>query len=154
MKILCEITKADSGIIIANYNGFIPEIDKTKIYDVEIKEHKSKRSLESNRMFWGIIQQIKDATDNDLMDIYAEVLERCDVKHEYLLVLPETIEALKKVFRAVKILEYRDYNGKEMAVVKGWIGSSKFNTKEMSLLIDQAIKIAVENGVTIDTSEL
>lgn len=154
MKLIGEISKADEGIIIINYNGFLTEkIDLEKVYDIEIKEHKSKRSLESNRMFWGILQKIKEVTDNDLMDLYVDILEKCDAKHEFLLVLPETIEHLKKVFRVVKILEYRDYNNKQMAVVKAWIGSSKYNTKEMSLLIDKALQIASEYNISIDTSE-
>ena len=87
------------------------------------------------------------------MDLYVDILEKCDIKHEFLLVLPEAIEHLKKVFRAVKVLEYRDYNGKQMAVIKAWIGSSKFNTKEMSLLIDKALQVASENNILIEFEE-
>lgn len=154
MKLIAEIQKADDGVIVVNYEGFIPELDLSKMYDIEIKEHKSKRSIEANRMFWGILQQIKEVTDNDLMDLYISVLEKADVKHDFLMVLPETLDQLKKVFRAVKVLEYREYNGKQMAVIKAYIGSSKFNTKEMSLLIDKAIQMASENGITIDMTEL
>lgn len=154
MKIIAEIQKADEGVIVANYEGFIPDLDLSKTYDIEIKEHKSKRSIEANRMLWGILQQIKDVTDNDLMDLYISVLEKADAKHDFLMVLPETLEQLKKVFRAVKVLEYREYNGKQMAVVKAYIGSSKFNTKEMSLLIDKAIQVASENGIDIDLTDL
>ena len=70
------------------------------------------------------------------------------------MVLPDAVEELKKCFRAVKVLEYRQYNGKDMAVVKVYSGSSKFNTKEMSVLIDKALQIASEYGISIDISEL
>lgn len=153
MKIIAEIQKANEGVIVANYEGFIPELDLSKMYDIEIKEHKSKRSLEANRMLWGILQKIKEETDNDLMDLYIEVLEKADAKYDFLMVLPETVEELKKVFRAVKILEYREYNGKQMAVIKAYIGSSKFNTKEMSILIDKAMQVASENGIAIDIND-
>lgn len=154
MKLTGEIIKADEGMLIISYNGFLTdELDLTKIYDIEVKEHKSKRSLEANCMLWGILQKIKEETDNDLMDLYIEVLEKADAKYDFLMVLSETVEELKKVFRAVKILEYREYNGKQMAVIKAYIGSSKFNTKEMSVLIDKAIQVASENGIAIDIDD-
>ena len=95
-------------------------------------------------------QKIAEETDNDLMDLYIDVLEKASAKYEFLLVLPEAIEKLKQNFRAVKTLEYRDYNGKQMAVVKVFYGSSKFNTKEMSILIDKALQIASELGIVVE----
>lgn len=155
MKLVCNISKAEKGEIILKYNGFLADtLDLSKTYDVEIKEYKSKRSIDSNKMFWGILEKIKEVTDNDLMDLYIDILEKANAKYDYLMVLPDAVEELKKCFRAVKVMEYRNYNGKNMAVVKVWIGSSKYNTKEMSILIDKALQVAAEYGISIDTSEL
>lgn len=151
MKINAEIHKIEDNFITLRADTqFLQGLETETKYSIEFKKYKSKRSLESNRLFWGILQQIKNETDNDLYDLYIETLIRCDVEYEFMLVLPEAIESLKKVFRAVKVLEYRDYNNKQMAVVKAWIGSSKFDSKCMSKLIDTAIQMAAENNVNID----
>lgn len=150
MKITGTIFKVENEFITIKSDNLFNDLVIDEKYNIEFKKYKSKRSLESNALFWSILQQIKEATQNDLYDLYIETLVRCDVAHDFMLVLPETITSLKKVFRAVKVLEFRDYNGKEMAVVKVWMGSSKYNSKEMSRLIDTAIKMASENGVNID----
>ena len=137
-----------NGEMTFTYFGLKSELEIGEHY--EIKKYVSKRSLDSNRMLWGILQKIAEETDNDLMDLYIDVLEKASAKYEFLLVLPEAIEKLKQNFRAVKTLEYRDYNGKQMAVVKVFYGSSKFNTKEMSILIDKALQIASELGIVVE----
>jgi len=149
---IATLEKLDNGKIEFSYFGLKPK-DMEIGTKYTITKYVKKRSLDSNRMFWGILQKISEETDNDLMDLYITLLEQSNAKYEFLLVLPETIEELKKVFRAVKVLEYRDYNGKQMAVVKAYIGSSKFNTKEMKKLIDKALQMASENNIVIEMED-
>lgn len=149
---IATLEKLDNGKMEFSYFGLKPK-DMEIGTKYTITKYVKKRSLDSNRMFWGILQKISEETDNDLMDLYITLLEQSNAKYEFLLVLPETIEELKKVFRAVKVLEYRDYNGKQMAVIKAYIGSSKFNTKEMKKLIDKALQMASENNIVVELIE-
>ena len=149
---IATLEKLDNGKMEFSYFGLKPK-DMEIGTKYTITKYVKKRSLDSNRMFWGILQKIAEETDKDLMDLYITLLEQSNAKYESLLVLPETIEELKKVFRAVKVLEYRDYNGKQMAVIKAYIGSSKFNTKEMKKLIDKALQMASENNITIEMED-
>lgn len=149
---IATLEKLDNGKMEFSYFGLKPK-DMEIGTKYTITKYVKKRSLDSNRMFWGILQKISEETDNDLMDLYITLLEQSNAKYEFLLVLPETIEALKKVFRAVKVLEYRDYNGKQMAVIKAYIGSSKFNTKEMKKLINKALQMASENNIVVELIE-
>lgn len=149
---IATLEKLDNGKMEFSYFGLKPK-DMEIGTKYTITKYVKKRSLDSNRMFWGILQKISEETDNDLMDLYITLLEQSNAKYEFLLVLPETIEELKKVFRAVKVLEYRDYNGKQMAVIKAYIGSSKFNTKEMKKLIDKALQMASENNIVIEMED-
>lgn len=149
---IATLEKLDNGKMEFSYFGLKPK-DMEIGTKYTITKYVKKRSLDSNRMFWGILQKIAEETDKDLMDLYITLLEQSNAKYEFLLVLPETIEELKKVFRAVKVLEYRDYNGKQMAVIKAYIGSSKFNTKEMKKLIDKALQMASENNIAIEMED-
>lgn len=127
--------------------GYKPSLDAGELYTLEIKPYKTNRSKEQNALMWAIIQEISRATGNDEMDVYCAGLEEVNVKADFFMGLPETEDVLRRQFRAVKIMENREYNGKQMTVFKCYTGSSKFNTEEMTRLIDYFMKLAEETGV-------
>ena len=137
-----EIFKKEDGFITFKTNSVWNELEVGKMYNISFKKYHTNRSLQQNAMMWNIIQSIAEETQNDEMDIYTEGLEKADCSYEYLMILPEALESVKKAFRAVKILENRDYNGKQMLVVKCFIGSSKYDTQEMTRLINYFIQLA------------
>ena len=152
MKLITEIQKADDGVLILNYNGFLPEeLDLNKLYQVEIKEYKSKRSIEQNATAWLIISKIAEVTQNDKWQIYKEALRQAGQKAEYILALPQAEKQLKSVYRVVEVLdETREVNGVTLTIFKCYLGSSKFNSSEMSKFIDYLLQVASENSIIID----
>lgn len=120
-----------------------------KTYTADFKEYKSKRSIEQNKLMWEIINRIAKETNNDEWEIYCLGLEKANCKSEYLMVLPAAYETIKKTFRAVKICEHREYNGKDMLIVKAFVGSSKFDVNEMNELIEFFIRTASEQDIYI-----
>lgn len=127
----------------------LAQLDTTKHYDIEIKEHKSKRSLEQNRMLWELLAQIDKAMNgtSDELEIYAMLLEKAGAKYDYIAALPETEEALRKSFRAVKFIKKVVVNEKELNMYKVFFGSSQMNTAEMSKLLDSALDLATQLGI-------
>ena len=61
--------------------------------------------------------------------------------------LPETLEILRKSFRAIRKIDEREVNGKTLDMYQCFIGSSKFNTKQMKVLIDNVLEKLDELGV-------
>ena len=140
---------------IDNYRhiDMVHELDEEKVYSVEIKEAKSKRSLAQNRYFWLLMHEIDVAMNgrpNDEEEVYAMCLELANVKFDYIGALPEAEPKLRQCFRAVKYIKDIDLNGKPGRMFKVFIGSSKMDTKEMSLLIDTALDLAERVGVETD----
>lgn len=129
----------------------IKGLDPGKTYSIDIKESKSKRSLEQNRYLWALLHEIDVAINgewsNDEWSIYIDALERAGAKCDYIGALPETEDALKENFRAVKFIKKIDLNGREGNMYKVFVGSSKMDTKEMKQLIDTVIEMAEECGV-------
>lgn len=129
---------------------------KDKELSVKVSEFKDKRSLDQNEMLWAVITQISEHVNHskqeqDLMNIYSTVLLRANVKREYIRTLPEAEDILKQSFRAViEVPNSRKIeNGKETVGYWVYYGSSRFNTKEMSQLIEVALDIATEVGIDI-----
>lgn len=149
-KIQGDIFKIENEFITICSSGFFQDLEENQKYNIEFKKFRKSRSLEQNSMMWGIINKISEETNNDIMDVYCTGLEYANAKSEFLMCIPEALESIKKSFRAVKICEKREYNGKDMLVLKCYIGSSKYDTKEMTTLIDYFIRQASELGIYIE----
>lgn len=113
-----------------------------KLY--EVKEYKSKRSNEQNKMLWKLIHLIAKEKLQDDMEVYIAILEKADAKSDYIIAMPETENELKKNFRAVKFIRQQLVNQTTMNVYKVYIGSSKMNTKEMTELLEIALQICAK----------
>ena len=137
----------DQFIVLKTQEG--NDLELGKVYNVSFKKYRSCRSIEQNNLMWEIISRIAKETKNDDMDVYAYGLEKANAKFEFLMILPEALESVKQTFRAVKICESREYNNKNMLVVKAFIGSSKYDSKEMTQLIEYFIQLAAELGIYI-----
>jgi hypothetical protein len=128
----------------------IPELlklDMDKLYLCEVKEPKSKRTIEQNKMLWQLIHSIAKTTHQDDMDVYCGCLERADALSDYIITAYDMEDDLRKCFRGVKFMRKQEVNGKECNIYKVYIGSSKMNTKEMTELIDITMQIASECGI-------
>lgn len=116
--------------------------DSGKELTVTVDEKRNQRSLEQNRLMWSLLEimalhQNGGRTGGvNAEDLYLNFIEKYGAKYEYLMCVPEALKGLKQQFRAIKEVERREYNRKEMIVCKCFYGSSKFDTKEMTQLID------------------
>lgn len=128
--------------------------------EIEVKPYKSKRSLEQNRLLWALLEKMAKAVSGVNSTItreecYCVMLEEAGVKYEILYALRETEKELRRSFRAVRNTgEIEIINGKEYAVYQCFIGSSKFNTKEMTDLIEAVLDKLTELGVYDSEIEL
>ena len=127
------------------------KLDMDKFYVCEIKEPKSKRSLEQNKLLWVLIHRIAKETYQDDMDVYCAILERADALSDYVITATDMGEALRKTFRGVKFVRMQEVNGKDCYIFKVYLGSSKMNTSEMNELIEITMQVCGELG--IDTRE-
>lgn len=130
-----------------NFTGNIEKIkqklfllDKNKTYDVEIKQHREKRSLNSNSYLWKLCTEIASVLNSDKDAIYFEMLKRYGVSD------------LVPISKEVPIKDYFKYYEIESQNEK-WIwykvykGSSQFNTKEMFTLLNGIVSECKEMGI-------
>jgi hypothetical protein len=128
----------------------IPELlklDMDKLFICEVKEPKSKRSLEQNKMLWQLIHSIAKKQNQDDMEVYCACLERADALSDYIITAYDMEDELRKCFRGVRFIRKQEVNGKECNIYKVYIGSSKMDTKEMTELLDITLQICAELGI-------
>ena len=125
----------------------IPELlklDMDKSFVIEVKEPKSKRSLEQNKLLWHLVHKIAKATMQDDMEIYCTALERADALSDYVITATDMEKDLRKSFRGVKFIRMQEVNGKDCYVYKVYLGSSKMSTKEMTELLEIVYQMCAE----------
>ena len=128
----------------------VPELlkmDMDKLYIVDIKEPKSKRSLEQNKLLWSLIHLIAKETYQDDMDVYCSLLERADALSDYVITATDIEDSLRKSFRGVKFIRKQDVNGKDCNVYKVYLGSSKMSVEEMNELLEIVFQVCYELGI-------
>lgn len=128
----------------------IPELlklDMDKLFICEVKEPKSKRSIQQNKMLWQLIHSIAKAQHQDDMEVYCALLERADALSDYIITAYDMEDDLRKCFRGVRFVRKQEVNGKECNIYKVYIGSSKMDTKEMTELLDITLQLCAELGI-------
>ena len=113
---------------------------KDKLYDLEVKEHRKKRSLDANAYAWVLINKIADALRITPREIYRQAIQNVGGNYEILPVKAEAAEHFKQVWEAQglgwpcvdmgksKIDGYRN--------LRAYYGSSTYSTTQMAQLID------------------
>lgn len=136
------------------------------VLSVELKKYRKKRSLDANAYYWklvgelaGVIDQSNSWIHNDMLRRFGQI-EIID-GHGVYIVIPDTDDAQKKVDEAQSyhLKPTDDVNeGKDGVMYRTYMmlrGSSSYDTKEMSRLINGLVSDCQEHGIeTIPPEEL
>ena len=130
-----------------NFTGTVDKIkqklfllDNNKQYDVEIKLHRDKRSLNANSYLWKLCSEIASTINSDKDSVYLLMLKRYGISD------------LVPISNQVPIDDYIKYYDIEYKTDKyTWYkiykGSSKYDTKEMSVLLNGIVSECKEKGI-------
>lgn len=140
-----------------NEASAINEIEKIKdVEKLSIKavKHRERRSLDANAYMWCLLQKMAENLNQDKWNIYLEMLGRYGV-FTHIIVKPNVVEKVKEEWRTCKELGEVCVNGTTGIQLQCYFGSSTYNTKEMSVLIDGVVSEAKEMGIeTLPPDEL
>ena len=114
--------------------------------EIDVKQYRKKRSRDANGMLWACLGEIAVATRADKWDIYLLMLKRYG-KFTYVCVKPEAVEDLKRQWRETEVVGDITINGKKAVQVLCYFGSSTYNTKEFSVLLDGVISEMQDLGL-------
>lgn len=119
-----------------------------KLLNVEIKQHRPRRSLDANAYLWVMLDKLADAINTDKWQVYLDMLARYGV-FTHLIVKPQVVDRVKEEWRAVRELGEVTVKGKTGVQLQCYFGSSGYNSKEMSRLIDGVVSECKELGVDV-----
>lgn len=133
----------------------LPDIfDKTrdKGLNLEIKQHRNHRSKDANALLWECIGRLAMALRADKWDIYLLMLKRYG-QYTYIVVPPNAVEMVARQWRECEVIGDININGRDGVQMLCYYGSSTYDTKQFSILLDGVISEMKEIGLTTPTSE-
>ena len=119
-------------------------LDKDTIYDVKINKHREKRSLNANAYLWKLVTEIGNILNKSKEEVYLQML--IDYGQSEMISILSEIN-VKGYFKYYKLAGTSILNGKEFNHYKIYKGSSEYNTKEMSILLEGAVQEAKNLGI-------
>ena len=117
---------------------------KKMLYDLEVKEHRKKRSLDANAYAWVLINKLADYLRMPPTEIYRQAIQNVGGNYEVIPIKAEAAEHFKKIWESKglgwpcvdmgksKIDGYRN--------LRAYYGSSTYDTRQMSQLIDSLVQ--------------
>lgn len=137
-----------------NENVEISEIAETEKLAIEIKKYREKRSLDANAYMWVLLEKIAEVLNTSKDELYLEMLGRYGV-FTHIVVRPTAVNEMKEKWRVVKELGEVEVNGQKGIQLQVYFGSSTYNTKEMSVLLNGIVDEAKSIGIeTLDEQEV
>ena len=132
------------------------KLDPNKKYVAELKEFRNRRSLNANAYLWVLLDKMAEALGREKDDLYTDYIKRFGVYKDFTLTEDEA-----KTFRVAWSMlgigwptQQVDFSpsGREV-VIRAYYGSSQYNTKQMSRLLDAVVEDAKELGIETLTPE-
>jgi len=127
-------------------------VAKGKALAVEIKQYRQKRSLDANAYLWVLMQKIAEAVNSNKDEVYLQMLERYG-QFTHIVVKPHMVDKVKQEWRTVRELGEVTVNGKTGIQLQCYFGSSTYDAKEMSVLIDGVVSECKEMGIETMTPD-
>ena len=125
-------------------------IDDLKDKDLSIKivRKTRKRSLDANALMWHCIGEIAKSLNppRDKWEIYLESLRKYG-KYTYVLLSEKAVETFKGLWRETEVVGEVDVNGRKAVQLLCYYGSSTYDTKEFSVLLDGIIEDMKDLGL-------
>lgn len=117
---------------------------KKMLYDLQVKEHRKKRSLDANAYAWVLMGKLADAMRITPEEVYRQAIQNVGGNYEILPIKEEAATHFKGIWEAKglgwpcvdmgisKIPGYRN--------LRCYYGSSTYDTRQMSQLIDNLVQ--------------
>ena len=125
--------------------------------DLRIKAEvwREKRSLNANSYLWVLLSRIAEKIRSDKWTVYLEMMQRYSTSFTHVIVKPHAVKAVMEMYRTAVDLGEITVNGETGHQLQVYFGSSTFDTREMSVLLEGVVSECRELGIeTLPQGEL
>lgn len=141
---------------VAPVMNWLAKVSAGKAYEVDLKEHREKRSLDSNAYCWVLIGKLANVLNQPKTQIYRELVKDIGDNYDTVCVQNEALESLCARWEKHGLGWVAERFRSKLdgcTNVNLYYGSSEYDTKQMSRLIDAVVAECKENGIDVLTPE-
>lgn len=125
-------------------------VEKGKMLDFEVKPYRKKRSLDANAMCWIMADKIAQVIESTKENVYREIIKRVGI-FEIVPIRNDAVDRwisswnTKGIGWISEVLSDSKLEGYTNTI--NYYGSSVYDTKEMSILLNELVEQAKELGI-------
>lgn len=119
---------------------------KGRTHTAEIKLYREKRSLDANAYAWHLMNEIGNILRKAKEDVYFDMLKSYG-QGGTVSIQEKDSEAFRRTWKYHEEIGTSQLNGKTFHHFRFWVGSSEYNTREMSVFIDGIVEEAKNLGI-------
>lgn len=146
IKEISKNIKGETLITIATDYSIGDLASEQGAVDVSIKKHRKKRSLDANALLWVCLGKIANELRCDKWEVYLRMLKRYG-QYTYICVKPEAVEGVKRQWRECEEIGEVDINGRKATQLLCYYGSSHYDSREFSILLEGVFSEMKEIGL-------
>lgn len=128
---------------------------KDRLYDLEVREHREKRSNDANAYYWELCRKIAKKTNAPPVEIYRHHIHDI-ANYEVICVQDNAVESFDRYWTSDHLGRFTETRQSKISgctTVLAYYGSSDFDRAEMSRLIDNCIQDCKALGIETMTPE-
>ena len=152
-----ELRKTKISVLLdTNNTESIQQLKEQNKLDIELKKYRKKRSNDANRYFWKLLTEYCEEKEVDTIDEYKERAKRLGI-FRVSRVETKDVDTYKKSWENwgtawfCEIYDTEYLENVEFKILHLYYGSSSFNTKQMSRLINDLVEDCIEVGIETKT---
>jgi len=126
--------------------------------NIELKKYREKRSLNANNYFWKLLQELCELAEIDPIEEYKRRVKELGIFRRFK-IEKDNINTFEKMWTAQGVAWFceiadTEYIGNiEFKIINAYYGSSSFNTKQMSRLINDLVQDCKAYGIETKTKQ-
>lgn len=144
--------------LVNNAINSLEEIENVELLDIEVKKHRDKRSDRANRYFWKLLQEICEKQSIDTIEDYKRRVRELGIFRRMTTEV-ENVKTIEYMWNKngiawfIDVFDTQIINDKEYKILHLYYGSSSFNSKQMSRLIDGLVQDCKAVGIETKSPE-
>lgn len=141
-----------SLLLDTNELSIVEELKNENKLNIELKKYRKPRSLDANKYFWKLLQEVCDYKDIDTIEEYKRRVKELGIFKQFK-IMTQDLKTFEKIWtdRGIawfcEIVDTTYIGDTEFKIINAYYGSSSYNSKQMSRLIDNLVQDCKAVGI-------
>lgn len=141
-----------SLLLDTNELSIVEELKNENKLNIELKKYRKPRSLDANKYFWKLLQEVCDYKDIDTIEDYKRRVKELGIFKQFK-IMTQDVKTFEKIWtdRGIawfcEIVDTTYIGDTEFKIINAYYGSSSYNSKQMSRLIDNLVQDCKAVGI-------